>query len=155
MPSDLLLLDEPTNHLDLDAVLWLRTGWRATRARCWSSPMIATSSTAWQTRFFTSTPRTGMRVEAEALHRQLCLVRGAAPPNSQCSRPRSRKQQRDIKHLGIVHYPLPRLRRKAAQAQSRIKALERLGASRRHTWIRRSPLNKPEGEPRQLPVLPT
>ena len=47
-PSNLLLMDEPTNHLDLFSKDVLLEALRILPARWSSSPMTATSSTAWR-----------------------------------------------------------------------------------------------------------
>ena len=46
---NLLLLDEPTNNLDIPAWKCWKRRWTISRARCWSSPTTATSSTRWWT----------------------------------------------------------------------------------------------------------
>ena len=139
--SDLLLLDEPTNHPDLDAVMWLEDWLAATRARCWSSPMTATSSdrVADQILYF-DTSNGRCWVEAEALHRQLRLVRGTARDRALGAAigvSRSSSARSNILESFITRFKAKAT--KAAQAQSRIKALESWNASRRRTWIRRLP----------------
>ncbi|MFM9911915.1 MAG: ATP-binding cassette domain-containing protein [Methylophilaceae bacterium] len=119
--SDLLLLDEPTNHLDLDAVLWLESWLQSYRG----------------TLLLISHDRDFLDAVAEhILHieqQTLTLYRGNY---SDFERQRAEKlaqqqslyerQQRQVAHL---HKYIDRFRvqaTKARQAQSRIKALERM-----------------------------
>ena len=120
-PSDLLLLDEPTNHLDLDAALWLETWLRRyvgtllvishdrdfLDAVCDEIVHVADGRTTLYTGGYSS------------FERQL-----AAALTLQASR--HAKQQLEIKR---VHAFVDRFRAKASkarQAQSRLKALERM-----------------------------
>lgn len=120
-PSDLLLLDEPTNHLDLDAIIWLEK---------WLKNYQGTLLLVSHDREFLDEA-----VDAIAHLHQTHIE--LYPGNySQFERLKSarlaeqqsnyQKQQRQIKHLeGFVR----RFRAKATkakQAQSRIKALERM-----------------------------
>ena len=119
--SDLLLLDEPTNHLDLDAVIWLE-GWlkqyRGTlllisHDRDFLDSVCSHVLHLEQQRamLYTGNYSTFERVRAEQL------------ANQQAS---YEKQQRDIAHM---HDFVERFRAKATkarQAQSRLKALERM-----------------------------
>ena len=120
-PSDLLMLDEPTNHLDLDAVLWLER--RLLR-------LDATLIVVSHDRDFLD------RVASATLHLdQEKLVRYAGG-YSACELARAERaaqreravvaQQARIAHL---HSFVERFRAKATkarQAQSRLKALERI-----------------------------
>ena len=119
--SDLLLLDEPTNHLDLDAVIWLQDWLRAYRG----------------TLLLISHDREFLdQVLDHILHleRQTALL--YAGNYSVFERRRTEalarqhathaKQQREVAH--IQHY-VDRFRAKATkarQAQSRLKALQRM-----------------------------
>ena len=120
-PSDLLLLDEPTNHLDLDAIIWLEK---------WLKHYQGTLLLVSHDREFLDEV---VNAIAHLHHTCIDLYSGNY---SQFERLKSarlaqqqsnyEKQQRQIRHLeGFVR----RFRAKATkakQAQSRIKALERM-----------------------------
>ncbi len=119
--SDLLLLDEPTNHLDLDAVIWLE-GW----LRDYRGTLLLISH---DRDFLDSVVNNILHVEQQ----RLTLYKGGY---SDFERQRAEKlalqqamfekQQRKVAHL---HSYIDRFRvqaTKARQAQSRIKALERM-----------------------------
>lgn len=119
--SDLLLLDEPTNHLDLDAIIWLER---------W---LISYSGTllliAHDREFLDAVVDSILYIEQE----HVTLYRGGY---SDCERQRSERlaQQRAAAALQlktIVHIQsfVSRFRAKASkarQAQSRLRALERM-----------------------------
>jgi len=151
--SDLLLLDEPTNHLDLDAVMWIED-WLS---RYPGTLMVITHDRDFIDRvsdqilyFDTSNPKgpaklkiyTGNYSSFEDQRTvELSVQQGAYE-----------KQQRTIKHLESFITRFKAKATKAAQAQSRVKALEKLERiSAAHVD---SPFTfafkKPEGEPRQL-----
>ncbi|MFQ5643082.1 MAG: ATP-binding cassette domain-containing protein [Thiogranum sp.] len=119
--SDLLLLDEPTNHLDLDAVIWLE-GWM----RAYRGTLLLIS----HDRDFLDNVCDHI---AHMEHRGIKLYSGNY---SAFERVRAeflagqqaeyRKQQREIAHIRSY---VDRFRAKATrarQAQSRLKALERM-----------------------------
>jgi ATP-binding cassette, subfamily F, member 3 len=119
--SDLLLLDEPTNHLDLDAVLWLEEWLRA-----YPGTLLLIS----HDRDFLDT------VIGHILHianRELKLYSGNY---SAFERRRAEqlagqhaayeKQQREIAHMRSFVDRFRAQATKARQAQSRLKALERM-----------------------------
>lgn len=119
--SDLLLLDEPTNHLDLDAVIWLEN---------WLKDYRGTLLLISHDRDFLDAVVNHI---AHIEQQQLTLYRGAY---SDFERQRAERlaqqqslyerQQREVAHL---HRYIDRFRAKATkarQAQSRIKALERM-----------------------------
>lgn len=119
--SDLLLLDEPTNHLDLDAVLWLEK---------WLQDYRGTLLLISHDRDFLDAIVNHI---AHIEQQRLTLYRGTY---SDFERQRAERlalqqaayesQQRKIAHL---HSYIDRFRAKATkarQAQSRIKALERM-----------------------------
>ena len=119
--SDLLLLDEPTNHLDLDAVLWLED-WLA---RYPGTLLLITHDRD----FLDAIVDTIVHVDGRALttysgnYSQFERQRAAQLALQQSA---YAKQQRQIAHL---HAFVDRFRAKATkarQAQSRIKALERM-----------------------------
>ncbi|WP_416886103.1 ATP-binding cassette domain-containing protein [Marinospirillum sp.] len=121
MPSDLLLLDEPTNHLDLDATLWLEGFLKA-----YSGTLILISH---DRDFLDSVITHLLHVE----HKKLNLYKGGY---SDFERQRAErlaqqqaqfvKQQRDIAHMEDFIRRFKAKASKAKQAQSRVKALERM-----------------------------
>ena len=143
--SDLLLLDEPTNHLDLDAVIWLENWLQAYRGT-----LILISH---DRDFLDAIVNHIAHIEQQ----RLTLYRGGY---SDFERQRAEKlalqqsmfekQQRKVAHL---HSYIDRFKvqaTKARQAQSRIKALERMEMiSAAHidsqfSFEFRAPLNAPE-----------
>jgi ATP-binding cassette subfamily F protein 3 len=119
--SDLLLLDEPTNHLDLDAVLWLEE-WLAkypgtllliTHDRDFLDGVVDVIVHVYGRKL---TAYTGNYAQFETARAQQLALQQATYV----------KQQRQVAHL---HSFIDRFRAKATkakQAQSRIKALERM-----------------------------
>src|SRR6185437_7660143 len=119
--SDLMLLDEPTNHLDLDAVLWLEDWLR----RYEGTLLLVTHDRD----FLDAIADTIAHIDAGKLvayrgnYSAFEHERAARLALSQAT---YEKQQRQIAHL---HAFIDRFRAKATkarQAQSRIKALERM-----------------------------
>jgi ATP-binding cassette subfamily F protein 3 len=119
--SDLLLLDEPTNHLDLDAVIWLE-GW----LKAYRGTLILIS----HDRDFIDA------VVSHTLHLEQGRLTLYSGNYSAFERQRAERlaqqqsayerQQREVAH---IHRFVERFRAKATkarQAQSRIKALERM-----------------------------
>ena len=120
-PSDLLLLDEPTNHLDLDALVWLE-GW-LTR---YPGTLIVISH---DREFLDAVTRVTLHIDAGQLTRyggnysafetlraqQLSLQQAAWT-----------RQQDKIAHLQKFIDRFKAKATKARQAQSRVKALERM-----------------------------
>jgi len=120
-PSDLLLLDEPTNHLDLDALVWLE-GWLAR----YPGTLIVISH---DREFLDAVTRATLHIDAGRLTRyggnysafeelraqQLALQQAAFA-----------KQQDKIAHLQKFIDRFKAKATKARQAQSRVKALERM-----------------------------
>lgn len=119
--SDLLLLDEPTNHLDLDAVIWLES---------WLTAYAGTLLLISHDRDFLNNVASHI---AHIEHQRVTLytgnytaferIRAEHLANQQAG---YEKQQREIKHM---HSYVERFRAqatKARQAQSRLKALERM-----------------------------
>jgi len=119
--SDLLLLDEPTNHLDLDAVIWLEN---------WLQNYQGTLLLISHDRdFLDSVCNQIAHIEQHQItlysgnYSEFEKIRTAKLANQQSE---YEKQQREIAH--IQHY-VDRFRAKATkakQAQSRLKALERM-----------------------------
>ncbi|WP_423453878.1 ATP-binding cassette domain-containing protein [Ottowia sp. VDI28] len=120
-PSDLLLLDEPTNHLDLDALVWLES-WLAR----YPGTMIVISH---DREFLDAVTNVTLHIEHARLTRyggnystfeelraqQLSLQQAAFA-----------KQQEKIAHLQKFIDRFKAKATKARQAQSRVKALERM-----------------------------
>ena len=119
--SDLLLLDEPTNHLDLDAVLWLEDWLR----RYEGTLLLITHDRD----FLDGVVDTIVHVDAGKLtsytgnYAQFERERAAKLALQQSAYV---KQQRQIEHLRSYIDRFRAKATKARQAQSRIKALERM-----------------------------
>jgi ATP-binding cassette subfamily F protein 3 len=119
--SDLLLLDEPTNHLDLDAVIWLES---------WLKQYQGTLLLISHDRdFLDSVCNQILHLEQQRArlysgnYSAFEHIRAEQLANQQAA---YAKQQREIAHM---HSFVERFRAKATkarQAQSRIKALERM-----------------------------
>lgn len=119
--SDLLLLDEPTNHLDLDAVLWLEDWLKSYRGT-----LILISH---DRDFLDAVVGNILHIEQQ----KLTLYRGGysdferqRAENLAQQQSMYERQQRQMAHL---HSYIDRFRAKATkarQAQSRIKALEKM-----------------------------
>jgi ATP-binding cassette subfamily F protein 3 len=119
--SDLLLLDEPTNHLDLDTVLWLED---------WLKGFPGTLLLISHDREFLDAIADHI---AHIAHRHIRLYSGNYSAferfraeqlaNHQASHAR---QQREITHIRSYVDRFRAKATKARQAQSRLKALERL-----------------------------
>jgi ATP-binding cassette, subfamily F, member 3 len=119
--SDLLLLDEPTNHLDLDAVLWLED---------WLGRYPGTLILITHDRdFLDGVVNTIVHVDGQKLksytgnYSQFERERAMQFALQQAS---YAKQQRQIAHLQAFVDRFRAKATKAKQAQSRIKALERM-----------------------------
>ena len=119
--SDLLLLDEPTNHLDLDAVIWLEN---------WLHRYAGTLLLISHDRDFLDS------VAGQILHigqqgvklysgnyTAFERVRSERLANQQAEH---RKQQREVAHIQSYIERFRAKASKAKQAQSRIKALQRM-----------------------------
>jgi ATP-binding cassette subfamily F protein 3 len=119
--SDLLLLDEPTNHLDLDAILWLET---------WLREYAGTLLLIAHDREFLD--RVANRV-VNLEHGMAHAYRGnySAFEEQRASELAEQsalfsRQQREIKHMESFVERFRAKASKARQAQSRLKALERM-----------------------------
>jgi ATP-binding cassette subfamily F protein 3 len=120
-PSDLLLLDEPTNHLDLDALVWLES---------WLQRYAGTLVVISHDREFLDTV-TGVTLHID--HQQLTrygsnysgfeLMRAEQMEQQQAA---FSKQKEKIAHLQKFIDRFKAKASKAKQAQSRVKALERM-----------------------------
>ncbi|GHU08548.1 ABC transporter ATP-binding protein [Betaproteobacteria bacterium] len=119
--SDLLLLDEPTNHLDLDAVLWLEQWLRAYRGT-----LLLISH---DREFLDASVDHIAHIEQGRLtlysggYSDFELQRGERLVQQQAL---FERQQRDIAHMEDYIRRFRAKATKARQAQSRVKALERM-----------------------------
>jgi ATP-binding cassette subfamily F protein 3 len=119
--SDLLLLDEPTNHLDLDAVIWLEQWLRNYQG---TLMMIAHDR-----EFLDRTVGRIVHIENGAAKIYTGNYSAFEEQRaSQLSQQQSmyERQQREIKHMVSLIERFKAKASKAKQAQSRIKALERM-----------------------------
>jgi len=119
--SDLLLLDEPTNHLDLDAVIWLE-GW----LRAYRGTLLLIS----HDRDFLDSVCSHI---AHLEHQRIMLYNGNYSAFERVRAERLagqqaeyRKQQREIAHIRAYVDRFRAKATKARQAQSRLKALQRM-----------------------------
>jgi ATP-binding cassette, subfamily F, member 3 len=119
--SDLLLLDEPTNHLDLDAIVWLE-GW----LKEYPGTLVLI---AHDREFLDRVVNRIVNIE----HQKATLYTGnysafEAARAAQLAQQSSlhAKQQREIAHMEDFVRRFRASATKARQAQSRIKALERM-----------------------------
>ncbi len=119
--SDMLLLDEPTNHLDLDTVIWLES---------WLRQYKGTLLLISHDRDFLDNVATHIaHIEHQTIHYytgnySAFEVRRAEQLASQQSA--YEKQQREIQHMQKFVERFKAKATKARQAQSRVKALERM-----------------------------
>ncbi|WP_455205592.1 ribosomal protection-like ABC-F family protein [Kaarinaea lacus] len=119
--SDLLLLDEPTNHLDLDAVMWLEDWLRSYQGTLLLISHdrdfldnVATHIVHIEQRTLTAYSGNYSAFEVRRAER-LALQKAAFE-----------KQQKEIKHMQSFVERFRAKATKARQAQSRIKALQRM-----------------------------
>ncbi|PVY55815.1 MULTISPECIES: ABC-F family ATP-binding cassette domain-containing protein [unclassified Simplicispira] len=120
-PSDLLLLDEPTNHLDLDALVWLEA-W----LKRYEGTMIVISH---DREFLDAVTNVTMHID----HAQLTRYGGnyskfedLRAEQLELQQTSFSKQQDKIAHLQKFIARFKAKASKAKQAQSRVKALERM-----------------------------
>lgn len=120
-PSDLLLLDEPTNHLDLDAIVWLED---------WLLRYTGTLLVISHDReFLDAICNVTLHIDAQQLKRyggnysQFEILRAQALTLQQAA---FAKQQKQIAHLESFINRFKAKATKAKQAQSRVKALEKM-----------------------------
>ena len=119
--SDLLLLDEPTNHLDLDAVIWLES-W----LKHYQGALLLISH---DRDFLDRCVNTIANIEQEKItlysgnYTAFEKIRSERLAQQQSAH---EKQQREIAHMTSYIDRFRAQATKAKQAQSRIKALERM-----------------------------
>ncbi|GAB3758344.1 ATP-binding cassette domain-containing protein [Ramlibacter monticola] len=143
-PSDLLLLDEPTNHLDLDALVWLE-GW----LQRYPGTLVVISH---DREFLDAVTGVTLHIENQQLARYgsnysgFELLRAQQLEQQQSAYSR---QQDKIAHLQKFIDRFKAKATKAKQAQSRVKALERMEkiapvlASAEFTFEFKEPQNLP------------
>ncbi|WOD19645.1 ATP-binding cassette domain-containing protein [Paraburkholderia kirstenboschensis] len=119
--SDLLLLDEPTNHLDLDAIVWLED-W----LHRYPGTLIVISH---DREFLDSVCNVTLHLEQQQIKRyggnysQFEVLRAQQIALQQSA---YEKQQRTVEHLQSYINRFKAQATKARQAQSRVKALEKM-----------------------------
>lgn len=120
-PSDLLLLDEPTNHLDLDAAMWLEQ---------WLQQYPGTLLLISHDRdFIDAVSDVIVHVEHQQLNRYTGNYSAFERARAEALALQQRmheKQQQEVAHLEDFIRRFRAKASKAKQAQSRIKALERM-----------------------------
>jgi ATP-binding cassette subfamily F protein 3 len=120
-PSDLLLLDEPTNHLDLDALVWLEA-W----LQRYAGTMLVISH---DREFLDAVTNVTLHIENQKLTRYGGNYSAFETMRSQqleLQQTSFAKQQEKIAHLQKFIDRFKAKASKAKQAQSRVKALERM-----------------------------
>ncbi|HEY8358827.1 MAG TPA: ATP-binding cassette domain-containing protein [Ramlibacter sp.] len=120
-PSDLLLLDEPTNHLDLDALVWLEA-W----LQRYPGTMVVISH---DREFLDAVTKVTLHIDAQQLTRYGSNYSGFELMRAQqmeLQQSAFAKQQDKIAHLQKFIDRFKAKASKAKQAQSRVKALERM-----------------------------
>ncbi len=120
-PSDLLLLDEPTNHLDLDALVWLEA-W----LKRYEGTMIVISH---DREFLDAVTNVTMHIDNAQLTRyggNYSKFEELRAQQLELQQASFSKQQDKIAHLQKFIDRFKAKASKAKQAQSRVKALERM-----------------------------
>ncbi len=120
-PSDLLLLDEPTNHLDLDALVWLEA-W----LQKYAGTMIVISH---DREFLDAVTDVTLHIENARLTRyggNYSAFETLRAQQIELQQTAFAKQQDKIAHLQKFIDRFKAKASKAKQAQSRVKALERM-----------------------------
>jgi len=120
-PSALLLLDEPTNHLDLDSILWLEN---------WLTPYQGTLVIVSHDREFLDQ---SVHYVVHFNNKKLDLYKGnysqfelQKSNNEVLQQAQYEKQQKQIAHMEDFIRRFKAKATKAKQAQSRVKALEKI-----------------------------
>ncbi len=120
-PSDLLLLDEPTNHLDLDALVWLET-W----LKRFEGTMVVISH---DREFLDAVTTVTLHIDAAKLVRysgNYSKFEDMRAEQMELQQNAFSKQQDKIEHLQKFIARFKAKASKAKQAQSRVKALDRM-----------------------------
>jgi ATP-binding cassette subfamily F protein 3 len=120
-PSDLLLLDEPTNHLDLDALVWLEA-W----LKKYEGTMVVISH---DREFLDAVTNVTLHIDAAKLVRyggNYSKFEDMRAEQMELQQAAFAKQQEKIAHLQKFIARFKAKASKAKQAQSRVKALDRM-----------------------------
>ena len=120
-PSDLLLLDEPTNHLDLDALVWLES-W----LKRFEGTMLVISH---DREFLDAVTNVTLHIDAAKLLRytgNYSKFEDMRAEQMELQQNAYSKQQDKIAHLQKFIARFKAKASKAKQAQSRVKALDRM-----------------------------
>ena len=120
-PSDLLLLDEPTNHLDLDALVWLEA-W----LKRYAGTLIVISH---DREFLDAVTDVTLHIERQQLTRyggNYSAFETLRSQQLELQQSAFSKQKEKIAHLQKFIDRFKAKASKAKQAQSRVKALERM-----------------------------
>ena len=120
-PSDLLLLDEPTNHLDLDALVWLEA-W----LKRYAGTMIVISH---DREFLDAITNVTLQIQQGELNRyggNYSKFEELRAQQLELQQASFAKQQEKMAHLQKFIDRFKAKASKAKQAQSRVKALERM-----------------------------
>ena len=120
-PSDLLLLDEPTNHLDLDALVWLEA-W----LKRYEGTMLVISH---DREFFDAVTNVTLHIDGGKLMRyggNYSKFEDMRAEQMLLQQNTYAKQQEKIAHLQKFIARFKAKASKAKQAQSRVKALDRM-----------------------------
>lgn len=120
-PSDLLLLDEPTNHLDLDALVWLEA-W----LKRYSGTMLVISH---DREFLDAVTQVTVHIEGAKLTRyggNYSAFEDLRAEQMLLQQSAYARQQEKIAHLQKFISRFKAKASKAKQAQSRVKALDRM-----------------------------
>ncbi|MDH5206740.1 MAG: ATP-binding cassette domain-containing protein, partial [Hylemonella sp.] len=120
-PSDLLLLDEPTNHLDLDALVWLEA-W----LQRYPGTMVVISH---DREFLDAVTGVTVHIENAQLNRyggNYSRFEDMRAEQMELQQASYAKQQEKIAHLQKFIARFKAKASKAKQAQSRVKALDRM-----------------------------
>ncbi|NBX62048.1 MAG: ATP-binding cassette domain-containing protein [Betaproteobacteria bacterium] len=120
-PSDLLLLDEPTNHLDLDALVWLES-W----LKRYEGTLLVISH---DREFLDAVTQVTLHIDAAKLMRyggNYSKFEDMRAEQMNLQQNAFAKQQDKIAHLQKFIARFKAKASKAKQAQSRVKALERM-----------------------------
>ena len=120
-PSDLLLLDEPTNHLDIDALVWLEAWLKRYRGT-----MVVISH---DREFLDSVTSVTLHIENSKLTRyggNYSTFEDMRAEQIMLQQASYEKQQDKIAHLQKFIARFKAKASKAKQAQSRVKALDRM-----------------------------
>jgi len=120
-PSDLLLLDEPTNHLDLDALVWLEA-W----LKRYAGTLIVISH---DREFLDAVTNVTLHIERQQLTRyggNYSAFETLRVQQLELQQTAFSKQKEKIAHLQKFIDRFKAKASKAKQAQSRVKALERM-----------------------------